>query len=179
METLDWRYRLSISRLQQGRWPLGPPVHAFIERHLLLDNDSCALVNFSLGNCVLHKGYSVILWIHRDVIVTLHVRALDLSLQKTLANGNVQRTQYSLGYTAQKVLAMVETTTTKQLADRQTQFGNARQLEPSDCIFVFKGSQSDYEEPPSDGEEVSPLAQLYLHDKLVRLDEERNANAFH
>lgn len=50
---------------------------------------------------------------------------------------------------------MVETSTVKQLADRQTQFGNARQLNPSDCIFVFQGTLSDYEEPPSDEEEVS------------------------
>lgn len=49
---------------------------------------------------------------------------------------------------------MVEATSLKQLIDRQTQFGNARQLDPSDCIFVFKDSPSDYEEPPSD-EEVS------------------------
>ena len=47
---------------------------------------------------------------------------------------------------------MVETTCAKQLTDRQTQFGNARILDLSECIFVFKGSQSDYEEPSSDEE---------------------------
>lgn len=49
---------------------------------------------------------------------------------------------------------MVETTAPTQAADGQTQFGNARHLDPSDCIFVFKNTLSDYEEPPSD-EEVS------------------------
>lgn len=49
---------------------------------------------------------------------------------------------------------MVETTCLKQLTDQQTQFGNARKLDLSECIFVFKSSQSDYEEPLSD-EEVS------------------------
>lgn len=49
---------------------------------------------------------------------------------------------------------MVETTAPTQSVDGQTQFGNARYLEPSDCIFVFKSTLSDYEEPPSD-EEVS------------------------
>lgn len=49
---------------------------------------------------------------------------------------------------------MVETTTPTQSVDGQTQFGNTRYLDPSDCIFVFKNTLSDYEEPPSD-EEVS------------------------
>ena len=39
-----------------------------------------------------------------------------------------------------------------QFADGQTQFGNTRCLEPSDSIFVFKETQSDYEEPSSDQE---------------------------
>ncbi|XP_025266582.1 uncharacterized protein LOC105258729 [Camponotus floridanus] len=47
---------------------------------------------------------------------------------------------------------MVETTAPTQAADGQTQFGNARHLDPSDCIFVFKNTLSDYEEPPSDEE---------------------------
>lgn len=51
-------------------------------------------------------------------------------------------------------LDMVEMTAPTQSVDGQTQFGNTRQLDPSDCIFVFKNTLSDYEEPPSD-EEVS------------------------
>ncbi|KAK0083760.1 hypothetical protein PV325_008248 [Microctonus aethiopoides] len=47
---------------------------------------------------------------------------------------------------------MVETTS--QLVDSQTQFGNSRILEPSDCLFVFKDTESDYEEPPSDDEGI-------------------------
>ncbi|KAG7207487.1 hypothetical protein KM043_009119 [Ampulex compressa] len=53
-----------------------------------------------------------------------------------------------------KLLDMVETSGLTQATDGQTQFGNGRRLEPSECIFVFKDTQSDYEEPPSD-EEVS------------------------
>lgn len=49
---------------------------------------------------------------------------------------------------------MVKMTTPTQSVDGQTQYGNARYLDPSDCIFVFKNTLSDYEEPPSD-EEVS------------------------
>lgn len=51
---------------------------------------------------------------------------------------------------------MVETTTPVQAVDGQTQFGNARTFDSPDCIFVFKNTLSDYEEPPSD-EEVSTL----------------------
>ena len=48
---------------------------------------------------------------------------------------------------------MVETTMPSQGdTDRQTQFGNSRQLDPSDSIFVFKDTFSDYEEPPSEDE---------------------------
>lgn len=50
---------------------------------------------------------------------------------------------------------MVETTTLPQIAyqDQQTQFGNLRQLDPAECIFVFKITESDYEEEsPSDTE---------------------------
>lgn len=54
---------------------------------------------------------------------------------------------------------MVETTS--QLVDSQTQFGNSRILEPSDCLFVFKDTESDYEEPPSD-DEVSKFIKIYL-----------------
>jgi len=55
---------------------------------------------------------------------------------------------------------MVETTTSTQATDKQTQFGNARHLDPSDCIFVFKDTLSDYEEPLSD-EEVSASSQSH------------------
>lgn len=48
---------------------------------------------------------------------------------------------------------MVETKSLSEIYyDRQTQFGNARQLDPSDSIFVFRDTLSDYEEPPSDNE---------------------------
>lgn len=49
---------------------------------------------------------------------------------------------------------MVETNSLINSTDGQTQFGNSRQLDPSDSIFVFKDTTSDYEEPASD-EEVS------------------------
>lgn len=55
-------------------------------------------------------------------------------------------------------LAMVETKTPAEISsEKQTQFGNARQLDPSDSIFVFKDTLSDYEEPPSDNEVSSSI----------------------
>ncbi|EFN77322.1 hypothetical protein EAI_14452 [Harpegnathos saltator] len=48
-----------------------------------------------------------------------------------------------------------------QTVDKQTQFGNARRLDSSDCIFVFRDILSDYEEPPSD-EEVSPMVTVWI-----------------
>lgn len=59
---------------------------------------------------------------------------------------------------------MVETETPAaepQSIDEQTQFGNTREFEPSDCIFVFKETLSDYEEPASD-EEVSTFVCLFV-----------------
>ena len=49
---------------------------------------------------------------------------------------------------------MVESSVNKNLTcDKETQFGNTRNFEnPSDCIFVFKDVNSDYEEPSSDTE---------------------------
>ena len=47
---------------------------------------------------------------------------------------------------------MIEVANPSLASDKQTQFGNSRQLDPSDCIFVFKDTQSDYEEPHSDQE---------------------------
>ncbi|XP_032451881.1 RNA pseudouridylate synthase domain-containing protein 2 isoform X5 [Nasonia vitripennis] len=60
--------------------------------------------------------------------------------------------------------AMVETKTPAEISsDRQTQFGNARQLDPSDSIFVFKDTLSDYEEPPSDNEvDLKPLRETTI-----------------
>lgn len=52
-----------------------------------------------------------------------------------------------------EVKDMIEMTCMQQLIDRQTQFGYTRKLDLSECIFVFKSSQSDYEEPSD--EEVS------------------------
>jgi len=70
---------------------------------------------------------------------------------------------------------MVEMTAPTQSADGQTQFGNTRHLDPSDCIFVFKDTLSDYEEPPSD-EEVSAtfirrgrFSYQLLHGDSIRL----------
>ncbi|KAH0953872.1 hypothetical protein HN011_000564, partial [Eciton burchellii] len=55
-------------------------------------------------------------------------------------------------------LNMVKTITSTPATDKQTQFGNARHLDPSDCIFVFKDTLSDYEEPLSDEEvDIKPL----------------------
>lgn len=56
---------------------------------------------------------------------------------------------------------MVETKSADEtlLADGQTQFGNARVLDSSDSIFVFKQSLSDYEEPPTDDEVSENLTQ--------------------
>ena len=79
-----------------------------------------------------------------------------LSLQNVLVRNAYLHTNYSISskIVVQRTKSMLETTCVKQLTDRQTQFGNARKLDLSECIFVFKGSQSDYEEPLSD-EEVS------------------------
>jgi len=65
-------------------------------------------------------------------------------------------------------LNMVKTITSTQATDKQTQFGNARHLDPSDCIFVFKDTLSDYEEPLSD-EEVSALSQSHCDRFLYRI----------
>lgn len=59
---------------------------------------------------------------------------------------------------------MVETKTPSQArSDSGTQFGNARQLDPSDSIFVFKDTFSDYEEPPSDNDEVNYTMSYLFH----------------
>ncbi|XP_076168852.1 pseudouridylate synthase RPUSD2 isoform X1 [Ptiloglossa arizonensis] len=80
-------------------------------------------------------------------------------------------------YMVQKILSMVETTSSKQLTDRQTQFGNTRKLKPLDCIFVFKHTQSDYEEPPSDVEEVDlkPLREATIAVPTPKISEKRKA----
>ncbi|XP_023246728.1 RNA pseudouridylate synthase domain-containing protein 2-like isoform X2 [Copidosoma floridanum] len=65
--------------------------------------------------------------------------------------------------------AMVETETPSQVStNRGTQFGNARQLDPSDSIFVFKDTFSDYEEPSLDNDndddkvELKPLRETSI-----------------
>ncbi|XP_017878903.1 RNA pseudouridylate synthase domain-containing protein 2-like isoform X1 [Ceratina calcarata] len=72
--------------------------------------------------------------------------------------------------------SMVETTCLDQLRDRQTQFGNTRELEPSDCIFVFKDTQSDYEEPLSDEEvDLKPLREATIAVPTPKISEKRKA----
>lgn len=76
----------------------------------------------------------------------------------------------------QRTKNMVETTCAKQLTDRQTQFGNARILDLSECIFVFKGSQSDYEEPSSDEEvDLKPLREATIAVPTPKISEKRKA----
>ncbi|XP_034175926.1 pseudouridylate synthase RPUSD2 isoform X1 [Osmia lignaria lignaria] len=71
---------------------------------------------------------------------------------------------------------MVETISVRQ-TDRQTQFGNERKLEPSDCIFVFKESYSDYEEPSSDGEvELKPLREATIAVPTTKISEKRKSD---
>ncbi|KAK0162586.1 hypothetical protein PV327_006353 [Microctonus hyperodae] len=60
--------------------------------------------------------------------------------------------QYQKLLQLNKFIKSIMVKTTIQLVDSQTQFGNSRILEPSDCLFVFKATESDYEEPPSDDE---------------------------
>ncbi|XP_078047482.1 pseudouridylate synthase RPUSD2 isoform X1 [Augochlora pura] len=74
-------------------------------------------------------------------------------------------------------MAMVETSSLKQLSDRQTQFGNSRRLEPSDCIFVFKDTESDYEEPTSEIDEVDlkPLREATIAVPTPKISEKRKA----
>ncbi|KAK1119999.1 hypothetical protein K0M31_012730 [Melipona bicolor] len=85
--------------------------------------------------------------------VTYFISVVSYILKRPV-NVLVKKTITSSQTLNQRTKNMVETTCAKQLTDRQTQFGNARILDLSECIFVFKGSQSDYEEPSSD-EEVS------------------------
>ncbi|XP_072758356.1 pseudouridylate synthase RPUSD2 isoform X2 [Anoplolepis gracilipes] len=71
---------------------------------------------------------------------------------------------------------MVETTAPTQATDGQTQFGNARHLDPSDCIFVFKNTLSDYEEPPSDEEvDLKPLREATVAVPTPKITEKRKA----
>ncbi|KAL0130671.1 hypothetical protein PUN28_002355 [Cardiocondyla obscurior] len=71
---------------------------------------------------------------------------------------------------------MVEMTASTQSVDGQTQFGNARYLEPSDCIFVFKNTFSDYEEPPSDEEvDLKPLREATVAVPAPKITEKRKA----
>ncbi|XP_077266121.1 pseudouridylate synthase RPUSD2 isoform X2 [Temnothorax americanus] len=73
---------------------------------------------------------------------------------------------------------MVETTAAPtQSVDGQTQFGNTRHFEdPSDCIFVFKNTFSDYEEPPSDEEvELKPLREAAVAVPAPKITEKRKA----
>ncbi|XP_031771106.1 RNA pseudouridylate synthase domain-containing protein 2-like [Apis florea] len=80
--------------------------------------------------------------------------------------------QISIG----EVKDMVEMTCMQQLTDRQTQFGNTRKLDLSECIFVFKSSQSDYEEPLSDEEvDLKPLREATIAVPTPKISEKRKA----
>ncbi|XP_011163395.1 RNA pseudouridylate synthase domain-containing protein 2 isoform X1 [Solenopsis invicta] len=71
---------------------------------------------------------------------------------------------------------MVEMTAPTQSVDGQTQFGHTRLLEPSDCIFVFKNTFSDYEEPPSDEEvDLKPLREATVAVPAPKITEKRKA----
>ncbi|XP_018363185.1 PREDICTED: RNA pseudouridylate synthase domain-containing protein 2-like isoform X2 [Trachymyrmex cornetzi] len=71
---------------------------------------------------------------------------------------------------------MVEMTAPTQSVDGHTQFGNTRHLEPSDCIFVFKDTFSDYEEPPSDEEvDLKPLRETAVAVPAPKITEKRKA----
>lgn len=73
----------------------------------------------------------------------------------------IKRIKFLNQISIEEVKDMVEMTCMQQLTDRQTQFGNTRKLDLSECIFVFKSSQSDYEEPLSD-EEVGQVFFCYF-----------------
>ncbi|XP_012151121.2 pseudouridylate synthase RPUSD2 isoform X1 [Megachile rotundata] len=76
-----------------------------------------------------------------------------------------------------RIVKMVETISMKLLIDQQTQFGNDRQLEPSDCIFVFKCTESDYEEPSSDEEvDMKPLREAAIAVPTTKISEKRKAD---
>ncbi|XP_051157764.1 pseudouridylate synthase RPUSD2-like [Leptopilina boulardi] len=69
---------------------------------------------------------------------------------------------------------MVETKILTNSTDGQTQFGNSRQLDPSDCIFVFKDTISDYEEPASDDEvDLKPLREASIAVLTPKVSEKR------
>lgn len=69
---------------------------------------------------------------------------------------------------------MVETNSLINSTDGQTQFGNSRQLDPSDSIFVFKDTTSDYEEPASDEEvDLKPLREASIAVLTPKVSEKR------
>ncbi|XP_043462612.1 RNA pseudouridylate synthase domain-containing protein 2-like isoform X1 [Leptopilina heterotoma] len=69
---------------------------------------------------------------------------------------------------------MVETNSVINSTDGQTQFGNSRQLDPSDSIFVFKETNSDYEEPASDEEvDLKPLREASIAVLTPKVSEKR------
>ncbi|XP_011308018.1 RNA pseudouridylate synthase domain-containing protein 2 [Fopius arisanus] len=78
-----------------------------------------------------------------------------------------------------KFSSMVETSgppLAGQPVDRQTQFGSGRRFEPSECIFVFKDTQSDYEEPSSGDEvDLKPLREPAIAVSSPKISEKRKA----
>ncbi|XP_046735586.1 RNA pseudouridylate synthase domain-containing protein 2-like isoform X2 [Diprion similis] len=71
---------------------------------------------------------------------------------------------------------MVETAVLETITDKQTQFGHARLLDCSDCIFVFQETLSDYEEPTSDAEvDLKPLREPVITTAAPKLTEKRKA----
>nr|KAF7413136.1 hypothetical protein H0235_012987 [Vespula pensylvanica] len=89
---------------------------------------------------------------NRSELVIQRQYSWRTSLLRNLLGLNLWRRKEQRTSPVDKLPKMVETTGPSQVTDGQTQFGNARQLEPSECIFVFKDTLSDYEEPPSDEE---------------------------
>ncbi|KAL2737315.1 RNA pseudouridylate synthase domain-containing protein 2-like isoform X1 [Vespula maculifrons] len=94
---------------------------------------------------------------HRSELVIQRQYSWRTSLLRNLLGLNLWRRKEQRTSPVDKLPKMVETTGPSQVTDGQTQFGNARQLEPSECIFVFKDTLSDYEEPPSDEEDYDGL----------------------
>ncbi|XP_066596997.1 pseudouridylate synthase RPUSD2-like isoform X2 [Prorops nasuta] len=71
---------------------------------------------------------------------------------------------------------MVETRKLLEAIDVQTQIGNTRELKDSDSMFVFKQTDTDYEEPPSDEEvDLKPLRDAGIAVPTQKIPEKRKA----
>ncbi|XP_016907833.1 pseudouridylate synthase RPUSD2 isoform X1 [Apis cerana] len=95
---------------------------------------------------------------------------------KNSINVLIKRIKFFNEILIQEERNMIEMTCMQQLIDRQTQFGNTRKLDLSECIFVFKSSQSDYEEPLSDEEvDLKPLREATIAVPTPKISEKRKA----